>query len=219
MNAPAEDLLSAIESILLVAPEAVTAQDLARATQTGLVQVDEALSALGRSLTGGIRLQEHGGAFRLVTAPENTEVVQRYLGAARPPSLSRGALETLTVVAYRQPVTRAEVEALRGVDSDRSIRTLTARGLIEESGRRPTPGRPAEYRTTAEFLEYFGLRSLGELPPLPEDLEEGSGAPDLGLRRYDPRLPTPVSRATGEGEERDKSPTQPPSHDPDRPLP
>jgi segregation and condensation protein B len=116
-----------------------------------------------------------------VTAPQNVEVVQRYLGSEKPAPLSRAALETLTVVAYRQPVTRAEIDAARGVDSDHAVRKLLARGLIEERGHRDALGRPVEFGTSMAFLEYFGLMSLDELPPLPEeaDLLDPTG---LGLR-------------------------------------
>jgi segregation and condensation protein B len=124
------------------------------------------------------------GMAQLVTAPENAEVIQRYLGAAKPPALSRAALETLSVVAYRQPVTRPEIEAARGVNSDRPIQTLLARGLIEELGRRDTVGRPVEYGTGFGFLEYFGLESLDQLPPLePEQPWERSDPAAFGMRR------------------------------------
>lgn len=106
------------------------------------------------------------GHAQLVTAPENVEAVQRFLGTVRPPALSRAALETLALIAYRQPITRSEIEMARGVNSDRVVQTLIARGLIDERGRRPTLGRPMEYGTTFAFLEYFGLGSLEDLPPL-----------------------------------------------------
>jgi segregation and condensation protein B len=133
------------------------------------------------SLCSGIRLQVHGGKAQLVTAPENAAVVQRFLGTAKPPALSRAALEALTVIAYRQPVTRSEIEAARGVNSDRAVQTLLARGLIEERGQRETLGRPMQYGTTFGFLEYFGLASLDELPPLSE--EQPQDEPDVGLRK------------------------------------
>jgi segregation and condensation protein B len=108
--------------------------------------------------------------------------IQRFLGAARPAPISRAALEVLTVIAYRQPVTRAEVEAARGVNSDRAIQTLLARDLIEERGQRKAPGRPTEYGTTFAFLEYFGLSSLDHLPPIEEREEERMDAAEIGLR-------------------------------------
>jgi segregation and condensation protein B len=119
---------------------------------------------------------------QLVTAPESREAVQRYLGAARPPAFSRAALEALTVVAYRQPVTRAEIEAARGVNSDRAIHTLLARGLIEEVGQRQVIGRPMQYGTGFAFLEYFGLSSLADLPRI-DQLEPPQADPTaIGMR-------------------------------------
>lgn len=175
-----ERILSALESVLLAAGEQVSVVALAEALDVSRATVVEGLRLLSRRLGGGIRLQRQADAARLVTAPENAAAVQRFLGVARPPALSRAALEALTVVAYRQPVTRPEVEAMRGVNSDRALHTLLARGLIEETGRRPGPGRPPEYGTTFAFLEYFGLGSLADLPSLPA--EEGAEQPALGLR-------------------------------------
>lgn len=176
-------LLSALESVLLVAPEPVSLATLASATGEPRGRVAQALEALQSRLGGGIRLQCHDGRYRLITAPENVEVVQRFLGAAKPPPLSRAALEALTVVAYRQPVTRSEIDEARGVDSDRALRTLLARGLIEERGRRNVIGRPAEFGTTAEFLEYFGLASLAELPEMSGSSSDPVDPEGLGLRR------------------------------------
>ncbi|HZU12036.1 MAG TPA: SMC-Scp complex subunit ScpB [Chloroflexota bacterium] len=179
-NEPAESVLSALESILLVAPGPVPLSALVSALGLPRRDIEAALAALAAELRRGIRLQSHAGTLRLVSAPENAEVVRRFLGTVRPPSLSRAALEVLAVVAYDQPATRAEVEAARGLDSDRPMRTLIARGLIEEVGRRAGPGRPAEYGTTAEFLEYFGLTSLDDLPPRPEP--ETATPEELGFR-------------------------------------
>jgi segregation and condensation protein B len=182
-TAPVESLAAAIESILLVAAEPVSLRELSRATGASRPEVRTALTRLHERLTGGIRVQEHGGAVQLASSPENAEVVQRFLGAVRPAPLSRAALETLAVIAYRQPVTRAEIDAARAVDSDRALRTLLLRELVEEVGRRPRPGRPAEYGTTIHFLEHFGLESLEQLPSLdaePTPLDASS----LGLRMH-----------------------------------
>jgi segregation and condensation protein B len=173
---------SAIESVLLVAPEPVSIAALIAATQMPRGTVERALRVLGERLSHGTRLQRHGSHVQLVTAPENVEVVQRFLGSEKPAPLSRAALETLTVVAYRQPVTRAEIEEARGVDSDHSIRKLLARGLIEERGHREGVGRAVEFGTTMAFLEYFGLTSFDELPPLPDDDGEALDPSGLGLR-------------------------------------
>lgn len=177
-----ERLRSEIESILLVAGGPVNVAELAGATGVDRHTVNAALSELATSLRGGIRLQIHEAQVQLVTAPENIDAVQRYLGTAKPPGLSRAALETLAVVAYRQPVTRPEIEASRGVNSDRAVQTLLARGLIEEQGQRDAPGRPMQYGTGFAFLEYFGLQSLNDLPPLREGEVEAVDATKIGLR-------------------------------------
>lgn len=177
---PSEQALSAIESVLLVAAEPVNVATLSRVTELSRADVRVCLRFLASDLGRGIRLQTDGSSARLVTAPENSDIIRRFVGVERVPALSRPALEVLVVIAYRQPVTRAEIEDARGVNSDRVLQRLAARGLIEETGRRSTPGRPVEYGTTYGFLEYFGLGSLEELPPLAEEAVEP--AEILGLR-------------------------------------
>ena len=138
--------------------------ELARVAGATPRGVETALAELGASYEGtGLRLQHAGDEWQIVTAPDHAPQVAAYLGADRL-RLSPASLETLAVVAYRQPVTRAEVEAIRGVNCDQTIYTLTQRRLIEERGRRETPGRPILYGTTWEFLECFGLSSLDDLP-------------------------------------------------------
>ncbi|GAC1519049.1 MAG: SMC-Scp complex subunit ScpB [Chloroflexota bacterium] len=177
-----EALISAIESILFVAGGPVKVAVLAAATNASPARVDAALARLSVRPSHGIRLQRHDRSAQLVTDPANVEAVQRFLGTAKPPPLSRATLETLTVVAYRQPVTRAEIEALRGANSDRAVQTLLARDLIEERGNRPTLGRPTEYGTSAGFLHYFGLSSLDDLPALEQEEEAGAAPPIFGFR-------------------------------------
>lgn len=169
-------LMAAIEAVLFVAEKPVTAGELTRATGASRREVETALEALERErASGGLRLLRDGDAWRLVTAPEAARAVAAYLGADRL-RLSQAALETLSVIAYRQPATRAEVEAIRGVNCDQTIDTLLQRRLIVEVGRAERPGRPILYGTTWEFLECFGLRSLDELPkvlsPQGERLDE-----------------------------------------------
>lgn len=133
------------------------------------VDVREALSGLDRGYVEegrGLRIQRRGESVQLVTAPEAGPYVERFLGLELSGSLSQAALEALAIVAYRQPVTRAQVEAIRGVNSDTVLRTLVGRGLIEEVDRLEQVGRPILYGTTFEFLQEFGLRSVDELPPL-----------------------------------------------------
>jgi segregation and condensation protein B len=113
-------------------------------------------------------LQRFADRLQLITAPASAAVVERYLGSPPPVRLSRAALEALAVVAYRQPVTRGEIDAIRGVNSDSALATLIGRGRGAEVGRRETVGRPTLLAVTSECLQYLGLRSLEELPPLPD---------------------------------------------------
>ena len=158
------DLSNKVESVLFVAEKPVSRSELGRVTGATPRQVDAALAELGASYEGtGLRLQHDGDEWQIVTATEMAPFVASYLGADRL-RVSPASLETLAVVAYRQPITRADVEAIRGVNCDQTIYTLTQRRLIEERGRREVPGRPILYGTTWEFLECFGLSSLDELP-------------------------------------------------------
>jgi len=175
-------LASILESILLVASGPVDIGLLCTTLSISRSDVEEALRELQQTLHGGIRLQLQGSEAQLVSAPENGDIVRRFLGSEKPPPLSRSALETLAVVAYRQPVTRADIEAVRGVSSDRAVQTLLARNLIEERGARQTPGRPLQYGTGFAFLEYFGLGSLADLPPLDLPEARDTGPVGIGLR-------------------------------------
>jgi len=158
------DLANRVEAVLFVAEKPVPRNELARIAGATSRQLDAALAELGAGYEGsGLRLQHDGDEWQIVTAPEMAPVVAAYLGADRL-RLSPASLETLAVVAYRQPITRAEVEAVRGVNCDQTIYTLMSRRLIEERGRKEGPGRPILYGTTWEFLECFGLTSLEQLP-------------------------------------------------------
>lgn len=158
------DLANRVEAILFVAEKPVGRAELARIAGVTPRQLDGALAELGASYEGsGLRLQHDGDEWQIVTAPEMAPFVAAYLGADRL-RVSPASLETLAVIAYRQPITRAEVEAVRGVNCDQTIYTLMSRRLIEEQGRREAPGRPILYGTTWEFLECFGLTSLEQLP-------------------------------------------------------
>jgi segregation and condensation protein B len=117
----------------------------------------------------GLRLQRHGESVQLTTAPELAPVIEHYLGLEATSHLSRAALEALAIVAYQQPVTRPQVDAIRGVNSDGVLKSLLNKGLVQEAGRTEGPGRPILYTTTADFLGHFGLNSLAELPPLAGD--------------------------------------------------
>lgn len=182
-NEPGDvDLAGAIEAVLLVAGGPVGIRALASATGTRRPEVLAALGRLRGRLLGGTRIQLNAEAAQLVTAPEYADVVRAYLGSEKPPALSRAALETAAAVAYRQPVTRSEIEQVRGVNSDRVLQTLLARGLVEELGRRNTVGSPIEYGTSFAFLEYFGLASLDDLPPISSSDLLPVDAGTLGMR-------------------------------------
>ena len=156
-----------VEALLFVAVEPVTPGNIATALETTATQVERALKELDESLlTRGLRLQRHNGRVQLTTAPETSEAIERFLGLEFVSHLSRAALEALSIIAYQQPVTRPQVDAVRGVNSDGVMRSLLNKGLIQEGGRAEGPGRPILYSTTPEFLQHFGLSSLTELPPL-----------------------------------------------------
>lgn len=158
------NIVNQIEAILFVAEKPVSRGEIAKLVGATPRQVDGALAELAQAYSDtGLRLAHDNDDWQIVTAPEQANVVAAYLGADRL-RVSPASLETLAVIAYRQPVTRAEVEAIRGVNCDQTIYTLMQRRLIEERGRREAPGRPILYGTTWEFLECFGLSSLDELP-------------------------------------------------------
>ena len=164
-----------LEAMLFVAAEPVTTAQLAAALDVSNSVVERGLNELGASLASrGLRLQRHAGRVQLTTAPELAELIERFLGLEATSHLSRAALETLAIIAYQQPVTRPQIDAIRGVNSDSMMKSLLNKGLILESGRADGPGRPILYSTTPEFLQHFGLNSILEMPPLaaPESEEE-----------------------------------------------
>ena len=168
-NTPALPIDALVENLLFVAQEPVSAERLAAVLEISPDEVEAVLNALSHEYSRrGLRLQRHGRHVQMVTAPEAADYVRRFLGLELTGKLSPAALETLAVVAYRQPVTRADIEAVRGVNSDSVLRTLINRGLIEEQGRLEKAGRPIVYGTTFEFLQHFGLASLEQLPRLGE---------------------------------------------------
>ena len=156
-----------IESLLFVADGAVPVGRLAEALEVPARDVEAALAALGQGYRQhGLSLQRFRDKVQLTTSPSAANQVERCLGLAAATPLSRAALETLAIVAYQQPVTRPQIEAVRGVNSDSVIKNLLSKGLIEDSGRAEGPGRPVLYSTTPEFMQHFGLASLADLPPL-----------------------------------------------------
>ena len=178
-NAAGLSLPAQIEALLFVAVEPVTPGQLATVLETTTTQVNHALDELDASFrTRGLRLQRHSGRVQLTTAPESAEAIERFLGLEATSHLSRAALEALSIIAYQQPVTRPQVDSVRGVNSDGVMRSLLSKGLIQEGGRAEGPGRPILYSTTPEFLQHFGLNSLTELPPLER---KESGEQDVTL--------------------------------------
>jgi segregation and condensation protein B len=160
------DLLALIEALLLVAPGPTTSEELARGAGVERHRIESGLVELEQSETRGWVVQRHGERVQLATSPRFALQVRRFLGLEREARLSTAALETLAIVAYQQPVTKAEIEGVRGVDCSGVLTTLLSRGLIEAVGRLMAPGNPFQYGTTPEFLLHFGLRSLADLPPL-----------------------------------------------------
>lgn len=162
-------LSAALESLLFVSDKAVDPMAMARAlgvqpeiVQDGLQRLADELVAADR----GVRIQFQGTNVRMITRPDAAQAVEDFLNLDLTTRLSAPALETLAVIAYRQPVTRAQIEAVRGVDCGGVLRTLQQRGLVEEAGRLEGVGRPILYAITEEFMHHFGLIRLDDLPPL-----------------------------------------------------
>jgi segregation and condensation protein B len=171
-----EELLPILEAVLFVADAPIDVAALARTVNAPKQEVVDRLDELAELCRDrGVRLQRTGDLVQLVSAPQTAAYVERFLGLEHPP-LTNASLETLAIIAYRQPMTRAGIESVRGVDCDGPIRTLMARGLIEEVGRAPVVGRPTLFGTTVRFLEYFGLEKPDDLPPLPLMQEENEEA-------------------------------------------
>ncbi len=162
-----------VESLLFVAEGPVPTAAIARALDISEANVDALLQELANDYQGrGIRLQRVREKVQLVSAPESAPAVQKFLGIDGTGHLSPAALETLAIIAYRQPVTRPAIEAVRGVNCDGVLQTLLTRGLVQEMGRMETAGRPILYGTTFEFLQNFGLRGVEDLPPLQQAAEQ-----------------------------------------------
>jgi segregation and condensation protein B len=160
-------LEACLEGLLFVSAGPVAPAHLAEALGRKVQEIDEGLRSLEQSYTQGrgLSLQWHAGKVQLTTAAHLSELVEKFLGLEATARLSRAALETLAIIAYRQPITRPGVDAIRGVNSDGVMKSLLNKGLVQETGRSEGPGRPILYGTTAEFLQHFGLSSLTGLPP------------------------------------------------------
>ena len=175
---PGELTETQLEALLFVAEKALTRGEIAALAGVDREIVNARIGDLAVSLGGrGIRLIESGEKVELATAPEAGRLISRYVGADAP-RLSNPSLETLAIVAYRQPCTRATIERIRGVDTDYTLRTLLHRRLIVELGRSEAPGRPILYGTGFDFLERFGMTSLEDLPPMEAPIAERLFTPD-----------------------------------------
>ena len=160
------ELPALVEALLLVAAGPVRIADLAEAAGARVTEVESTIELLSKEQDRGWVVQRHRDVVQLATAPRFATYIRRFLGLEREARLSAAALETVAIVAYQQPVTRASIEAIRGVDSTGVLATLMSRGLIEASGRSDAPGQPYQYVTTPAFLQHFGLTTLDDLPPL-----------------------------------------------------
>lgn len=183
------DLLPLLEAYLFVAVEPITPGEVARILGLEAAAVEEALEDLtnlyARRISSGLNVIRIAGGYQIATKPDLSEGIARLLASPNAKArLSKPALETLAIVAYQQPVTQAEVEAVRGVNVDAVLKTLSERRLLAEEGRKPVPGRPILYVTTPDFLHYFGLDTLDDLPPLEDILsvsEEAQAAEHVAL--------------------------------------
>jgi segregation and condensation protein B len=191
---PGELTETQLEALLFVAERPLTRGEIAGMAGVERETVDARIGDLQVSLAErGIRLVESGERVELATAPESGRLIARYVGADAP-RLSTPSLETLAIVAYRQPCTRATIERIRGVDSDYTLRTLLHRRLVVELGRSDAPGRPILYGTGFDFLERFGMTSLEELPPL-----DASAAERLFAASDDEAAPSPLDQGVVQG--------------------
>ena len=164
-----EQLQRAIEAILFAAGERIEISRLASVLETDETDIEKAADAMADQMAferRGIRILKLEKGYQMVSSGEMADYITKALETRKPPKLSSSQLETLTIIAYYQPATKAMVEQIRGVDSAYSVAALLNKKLIEEAGRLNVPGRPIQYKTTADFLRTFGISSLEELPPI-----------------------------------------------------
>jgi segregation and condensation protein B len=166
------DLLARIEALLFISAGPVSSQQLATSLAISPREIEQAIQQLEVQYhERGFRLQKSNSGYQMVSSPVAAGDIERFLGLEEIARLSRAALEVLAIIAYQQPITRPQIDSIRGVNSDSVLRTLLRHGLVEEIGRSEGPGRPFLYKTTTDFLSFFGLGSLQELPPLQTDTE------------------------------------------------
>ena len=183
-------LMSKIEALLfVVGDEGLSIKQLCSLLDSEPMEVEAGLSELASQYreneAGGIMLKQLAGTYQLTTKPEMSDTIKKLVENPTSQVLSSASLEVLAIVAYKGPITRAQIEDLRGVKCERPIATLVSRALIQEAGRAEGTGRAILYETTKEFLNYFGLQSLKDLPPLPEHIEqEEDGEADLFFTNF-----------------------------------
>jgi segregation and condensation protein B len=165
------ELTGRVEALLFTALGPISAGHISEALGVRVNAIEEAILELNLLYTAGrgLRIQKEKGKYQITTTPEFAEDIERFLGLEAVARLSRAAIETLAIIAYKQPITRPAVDAIRGVNSDGVIKSILTKNLIEEVGRAEGPGRPILYGTTTDFLQHFGLNSLEDLPPLKID--------------------------------------------------
>ncbi|MBI3648830.1 MAG: SMC-Scp complex subunit ScpB [Actinobacteria bacterium] len=186
-------LKRSLEALFFVSDEPLTPAVLAQALEVDRRRAEDLCALLAADLEdrgSGLVLRNVAGGWRLFTHPDTAPVVEQFVLSSRQARLTKAALETLSIVTYKQPVTRHQISGIRGVNSDGVLRALQDRGLVQEVGREETPGRPVLYGTTPEFLERLGLPSLASLPSL---------APLLGLAEEEEEEGEPAEASPGEG--------------------
>ena len=205
------DLELKLESLLFASPGPVTIDQLATALEVGPAAVKSALSNLEAQYADrGLRIQYHQGRAQMTSAPEYAPEIERLLQLDSQAHLSRAALEVLAIVTYRQPITRPEIDSIRGVNSDSSIKTLHRYGLIEEIGRTSGPGRPILYGTSGEFLQHFGISSLDQLPEIEGESQPQTGGASLPKESGEQSDESSAQRSdsSGESDSRETDPSE-----------
>jgi len=170
---------SIIESLLFVSGEPLELKQIASVIESSVNFTTDLMSEmikLYEAENRGIKIINTNDSYGFVTKPQNSDYIEKLLATNSRQSLSQAALETLAIVAYKQPITRIDIDQIRGVKSDKAISTLVEKGLIKEIGRLDMPGRPILYGTTEEFLKYFGLQTIDEMPGLDELIGKSTGA-------------------------------------------
>jgi len=191
---------SAIESLIFIANKPITPEEIRKVVEgMGTAEIKEAIEEIRRAYDerlSGVRLVEIAGGYMMVTAPENAGTVKAFYKITHTERLTGASLETLAIVAYKQPVTRVDIESIRGVNVDGVLRSLVEKNLVRVVGRKEVIGRPFVYGTTRFFLDYFGLKSLAELPKI-EEFAQQDMLMDMKLASGDAR----ISPLTHEDEE------------------